>query len=152
MHMKKTIVMASVLLAMLLISLLAIPDHSNCRPFVMFGSEEKADLIIAGLINRLGGLPKSRLSLAIDQSHPQANIYSVTDWDIEAVAVGNTNTLLDSLMDDDPVYYYTIDFRTYYTDGSEELLRWSSWRYGIVVCPVVLLSGNGASGEIDLAH
>ena len=92
------------------------------------------------------------MSLAIDQSHPQANIYSVTDWDIEAVAVGNTNTLLDSLMDDDPVYSHTIDFRTYYTDGSEEQLRWSSWRYGIVVCPVVLLLGDGAPGEIDLAH
>lgn len=147
---KKIPIILIALLTLLLGPLLIFPDHTHCQLPIIVGNKEKADWIIADLVNQLGGLPKSKLDLAADQT---ANIYPVNNWEIESVAVGNTQSLLQSVTDDDPVYSYTIDFRTSYADGSQALLQWSSWRHGVVICPAtILFSSDGPPGEIDVAH
>lgn len=146
---KKVTIITTALLALVLCSILIVPDHTNCQSPTILGNEEKADLIVADLVNQLGGLPKSGIDLAADQPVSQVSVYPVNNWEIETVTVGNTTSLLSSITDDDPVYAYTIDFRTFYPDGSQGRLRWSSWRYGLVVCPFVY-AGDGPSGRLEI--
>jgi hypothetical protein len=145
---KKAVFTVSVLFVLVLGSVLLFPDHTNCDAPVILGNRGRADLIIADLISQTGGLPKPGVG-ATRRIVTKDNVHPVDDWEIERVHVGNTVSLLGSLTDDDPVFAYTIDFRAVYADGSQERLRWSSWRYGLVVCPFVL-SGDGPSGSVEI--
>lgn len=144
---KKVVFTISVLFVLVLGSVLLFPDHTSCDAPIILGNQGKADLIIASLVNRLGGLPRPGDS-AMERLVVPDNVHLVDNWGIDRVNVGNTISLLGSITDDDPVYSYTIDFHAVYSDGSEGRLRWSSWRYGLVVCPFVF-SGDGPPGSVE---
>ena len=38
--------------------------------------------------------------------------------------------------------------RVTYDDGREAILRWERWRYGVVLGPIVLSTGDGPPGRI----
>lgn len=136
---------------MLLVAILTIPEHTNCPSPIILGNKDRVESVVAGLVNDVGGLPKEGVNLPIS-SLSSARVHHVDDWEIEALTVGNTGTLWSSIRDDDPIYSSTIDLRASYTDGGERQLRWSSWRYGIVVCPFVFPLGDGSSGELSIIH
>lgn len=145
---RKVVFTISMLLVLALGTVLIFPDHTNCDAPVFLGNRGKADLIIADLISQTGGLPKPGVGAA-RRIVTKDNVHPVDDWEIERVHVGNTVSLLESITDDDPVYSYAIDLHAIYADGSQGRLRWSSWRYGLVVCPFVI-SGDGPPGSVEI--
>lgn len=145
---RKLVFAASMLFVLVLGYVILFPDHMNCDAPVVLGDQGKADLIIADLVTRAGGLPKPG-ARGMEREVSSDNVYAVDRWEIERVNAGNTTTLLGSITDDDPVYSYTIDFRAFYSDGSEGELRWSSWRYGLVLCPFAI-AGDGPPGRLEI--
>lgn len=148
---KKWIIPISVTLVLLLCFVLIVPDHTNCQSPLTLSNRQQADSVVADVVSRLGGLPRTGIGLTVAEPANQVDVFPVTDWEIEEVTVGNTVSLLGSITDDDPVYAYAIEFRAFYTDQRELRLHWSSWRYGIVICPVVLPLGNGPPGRLAVA-
>lgn len=147
---KKTVFTVSLLLILFVSSVLLLPDHANCHEPLILSNRARADVIVAELVNQLGGLPRLEAG-STESSISQASVYPVDSWEIETFTVGNSTSLLASITDDDPVYSYSTEFLTVYTDGSEQRLRWSSWRYGLVVCPIVFISGDGPPGKLEPA-
>jgi hypothetical protein len=82
---------------------------------------------------------------------PDARLFQVVAWRIENAAVANTVSIGEAIMDDDPVYGLKATIQVTYTDGSEATLAWESWRYGIVLGPLVLGKGNGPPGYVTVA-
>jgi hypothetical protein len=70
-------------------------------------------------------------------------------WQIEGVRVANSFPLWASLLDDDPVYSLEVDLAVERADGNRARLRWSTWRYGLVVGPVVISYGDGPPGKLS---
>lgn len=108
-------------------------------------------IVIETLIRQSGGLPKSSVELLRGWRLPASTVvYPVHNWTVEDVRIGNTASLWQSITDDDPNYFLQAEFDVQYADGSEARLRWRSWRYGLVFCPVVLGYGNGPPGSIEI--
>jgi hypothetical protein len=104
---------------------------------------------IADVINTYDGqLPQQEADLAIISGDPSMAGNRVTEWRAEAVELENAAGINQSLMDDDPVYGLKADLHVSYEDGREAVMRWESWRYGFVVGPVVLSTGDGPPGRI----
>ncbi len=103
------------------------------------------------LIQHAGGLPKSSAEV---QSGPalasSVRIYAVANWEFKRVSVSDKWPLWESIRDDDPTYHVEVDFQVRYADGSESILRWETWRYGLVLCPLVLGYGDGPLGRIKI--
>jgi hypothetical protein len=70
-------------------------------------------------------------------------------WQIEGVRVANSFPLWVSLLDDDPVYSLEVDLAVERADGNRARLRWSTWRSGLVVGPVVISYGDGPPGKLS---
>lgn len=82
---------------------------------------------------------------------PDAQLYQVVDWNVENVALANTVSMGEAIIDDDPVYGLKADIQIIYSDGSQATITWESWRYGIVLDPIVLSLGNGPPGYMVAA-
>lgn len=75
----------------------------------------------------------------------------VTAWEVETVQLDNTRHGLLSVFDDDPTYRLKVNVHVAFEDGSEALLSWESWRYGVVIGPWLLSGGDGPPGWIHPA-
>lgn len=105
---------------------------------------------VAALIAQAGGLPKSGAEvLPSVRLAPSVAIYPVAGWRVERVRVSDSLPLWESIRDDDPTYGIELDIRVEYADGERGTLRWSTWRYGLVLCPLVVGYGDGPPGRID---
>jgi hypothetical protein len=72
----------------------------------------------------------------------------VKTWQILRVQTDNLFPLWESALDDDPVYSLTVDLDVEYANGVRARLRWSTWRYGLVLGPVVFSYGDGPPGRL----
>lgn len=106
---------------------------------------------VAEVIDRnYGALPQQAADLAALAVEPSVAGAKIMNWRAETVQLKNAYPLGQSLADDDPVYAVKADLRVTYDDGREALLRWESWRYGVVLGPIVLSTGDGPPGRIVL--
>lgn len=105
---------------------------------------------VAALIQRAGGLPKSDAEVLPGGQLPAAvAVFPVAEWDITGVRAIDFRPPWESIRDDDPTYGVELDIRVEYTDGERGTLRWSTWRYGLLLCPLVVGYGDGPPGRID---
>ena len=75
-------------------------------------------------------------------------LYEVVEWQVEDVQLSHTHALWQSIRDDDPVYGLDVALDVTLRDGSEAVLSWESWRYGLVLGPVIVGYGDGPPGEV----
>ncbi len=149
----KKIFLIFVITLLILLSIFAIVGQKNisCEPLLVWGTEHQPETITNDLISKLGGLPKTDMdvgnALKLRDTGVPLPIYPVKAWRIKtSLATNNLN--LDTIIDDDPTYHYQFDISVMYTDGDERTLQWKSWRYGIVVCPLIIPRGNGPHGKL----
>lgn len=138
-----------VLIAAAALAFGAVAQSSGCSSPVFFGHNPHTSLAVASMIEEKGGLPKSSAEVM-----PVANLAQhwspVTSWHIEQVSVANLFPLWQSILDDDPIYGLDVDIRVEFADGDHGFLRWSTWRYGLVLCPAVLGYGDGPPGKLEI--
>ena len=75
----------------------------------------------------------------------------VVAWQVENVVLQNTVPITQAIFDDDPVYSLKANLLVTYVDGTQATLSWESWRYGLVLGPIVLSLGDGPPGYIVAA-
>lgn len=149
-HKKQLIAVTLLFLLLLPVTLLASLNSTDCRARLVLRNRQVANLIVSDWLDRTGELPSEGPDL--EESSTKVFHHPVHSWEVERLTVGNTQSLIASLRDDDPIYTYTIDFRVLYRDGGEQRFRLSSWRYGLVVCPFVLVPGDGPPGNLVMLH
>lgn len=153
---RKSLKVASVGVIMLVIcatlALVTQPQSGNCESPLFIGAHYGPDaLSVASLIQRAGGLPKSNAEVKSGLNFSQAvSIYPVSRWEIEKVSVWDKQPLWNRISDDDPTYGIAVDLRVHYANGGRGVLRWNTWRYGLVLCPFVLGYGDGPPGRLEL--
>lgn len=105
------------------------------------------------LLERFDGqLPQSSVELTmLDHSDPEVQLHDVASWQVETVELTNSLPAWRALLDDDPTYRLQAGLQVRYEDGSEARLAWESWRYGVVVGPVVISQGDGPPGWLTVA-
>lgn len=104
---------------------------------------------IANLLAHNGqALPKQQIDLAMLDQNPDIPLTKVSSWHIEQVKLENTVALSEALVDDDPIYHLQANLQITFADGSQATLAWESWRYGLVIGPVVVSKGDGPPGYI----
>lgn len=128
-------------------------NPTNCtRPmFLARGTNVLGNPIpqITAIIQREGGLPRTSLEMDSEFTFPSSTItFPVFSWRIVEVRVGSFQDVLARILDDDPTYRITVDVEVNYQDGSDRLLRWSTWRYGLALCPVVIPYGDGPPWQV----
>lgn len=100
------------------------------------------------LVDRGPYLPRETADLSLLAPGSMATAARVADWHTEFARLENTRPILVSFLDDDPIYRLKASLRVVYDDGSESLVSWESWRYGLVLGPLVVSLGNGPPGYI----
>jgi len=95
-------------------------------------------------------LPKQSVDLAMltGSNFQDITLTGVADWQVENIALQNTVPIAQALLDDDPIYGLKADLLITYVDGTQAVLSWESWRYGLVLGPIVLSLGDGPPGYI----
>lgn len=93
-------------------------------------------------------LPRQQADLAMLSQNPDIALIEITNWDAEQIELENTVPFLRAILDDDPIYRLQADLQVTYADGSRATLAWESWRYGLVMGPVVISMGDGPPGFI----
>jgi hypothetical protein len=97
------------------------------------------------VIRLAGGLPRSGFevsSTGLDYWSAR-RVHPAASWRFQSVTVHGDQSLRYRLFDDDPTYGITVDTEIHYADGTRRVLRWITWRYGLVLCPFVIPYGDG---------
>ena len=107
-------------------------------------------LAVNFLIHQAGGLPKSNTEVLEGLSlPPSVRVYPVTSWEIKSIMVGDSESLWNRVRDDDPTYNIEMEVHVQYADESDGTLIWRTWRYGLLVCPLVVGYGDGPPGHLE---
>ncbi len=95
-------------------------------------------------------LPKQSVDLAMlnSKEFQEVVLTKVVDWQVKNVVLKNSVPITRAIFDDDPIYGLKADLIITYQDGTQATLAWESWRYGIVLGPIVLSLGDGPPGYI----
>ena len=113
--------------------------------------QELVNETISDVLRQMDGkLPQERADLAMlgaSGSSP-VPLSTVSEWRVAAPQVENAFELMGGLPDDDPIYRISGELHVAYEDGQEARLLWESWRYGLVLGPVVSNLGDGPPGAI----
>jgi len=102
--------------------------------------------LIAGVVARVGGLPRSDAVLSQD-GWPMSgvSVHPVERWEIERITVEN---MYGPLGGRGPAYRVVIELWVRYRDGDEDLLRWGTWGPGYHIGPLIVSRGTGPPWEI----
>jgi hypothetical protein len=105
---------------------------------------------LAAIIQQAGGLPRSAAEMNADDLtfSLQTGVGPVASWRIMGLTVADSTPLHTRVLDDDPTYAITMDVEVHYADGSVSVLRWTTWRYGLVLCPIVIPYEDGPAWRI----
>lgn len=101
------------------------------------------------LIQGLGGLPKVSGELTLLTDFPGA-VYPESNWQVVRVVLENPFPTWQSIIDDDPNFGVQVDIQVDYRDGDKGLLRWETWRYGLLICPYLVSYGDGPPGRVEV--
>ena len=93
-------------------------------------------------------LPTQQADLAMLSQNPEIPLTEITYWDAEQIELENTIPFFRAILDDDPIYRLQADLQVTFADGSQATLAWESWRYGLVIGPIVVSLGDGPPGFI----
>lgn len=93
-------------------------------------------------------LPRETVDLSLVAPRSPVTAAKVAHWHTEFARLENTRPLVASFLDDDPIYRLKASLRVVYEDGSESIVSWESWRYGLVLGPLVVSLGDGPPGYI----
>ncbi|MCC6605152.1 MAG: hypothetical protein IT327_18235 [Anaerolineae bacterium] len=93
-------------------------------------------------------LPTQQADLAMLSQNPEITLTEITYWDAEQIELENTIPFFRAILDDDPIYRLQADLQVTFADGSQATLAWESWRYGLVIGPIVVSLGDGPPGFI----
>ncbi len=106
---------------------------------------------LAAIVQQAGGLPTGRATLNADNLSfsSQAGISPAASWTVSGFTVVDHTPVQTRVLDDDPTYGVTFDVEVHYADGSTRVLRWTTWRYGLVLCPIVIPYGDGPPWKIE---
>ncbi len=122
----------------------------SCQaPKILFdwSGQSQPNLIAEELIAQHGGLPKTGIDLSVSQTN-KPQFYPVGLWHVPT-STATSNSFFWTV-DDDPTYLHEFDIYVTYQDGDLAVIRWSSWRYGRLLCPFVISLGNGPPGRLDV--
>jgi hypothetical protein len=119
-----------------------------CEPALFLGQPgNRPEEIVTDIIDELGGLP--RQDAALDAIDDPRIIAPVAEWRIRSAVVTNRDDdFLATLWDDDPLMTYAIDLDVAWEDGASGILQWTSWRRGVVSCPLAISKGSGPPGGV----
>lgn len=106
------------------------------------------ETISAMLAHTSGLLIQQEGDLAMISGDKKIPGVGITELRAEAVELENAVPLGQSLLDDDPVYGLKANLYVTYEDGRQAGLTWETWRYGLVIGPIVLSAGDGPPGRI----
>jgi hypothetical protein len=138
------------LVALLLLpGLLRVVNGRDCRNpyFIARNSPVQGNPIppFADIIRQAGGLPRAGGEMDPDTFafSSGAGIRPVTAYEIVYVRATDGQPLYTRALDDDPNYGLTVDVDITFADGTRRVMRWETWRYGLVLCPFVVPYGDG---------
>lgn len=106
------------------------------------------DTIVALMARNQQLLPRQQADLAMISQNPEIPLTEITKWEAEQIELANTVSFFRSILDDDPIYRLRADLQVTFADGSQATLAWESWRYGLVIGPIVVNLGDGPPGFI----
>lgn len=136
--------------AVFLVLLVGRPQDGKCQSPLFVGAHSNPGISsVTSMIQHLGGLPQSSMDLGSELSE-SVNIYPVASWEIMKLSLWDDQPLLNRINDDDPTYGIAVDIQVHFADGHVGLLRWTAWRYGLMLCPIILTYGDGPPGRIEL--
>ena len=150
-----TSLITAVALLLLVAPIYLLNSNAQCNdPRFVNGTRhsQTPEALVAELIQQFGGLPKTNVDLSMvsdGRSHPEL-IYPLNEWEITHSSVSRGLSLWHDLFDDDPNYGIDAEVAVEYSDGTTQILRWSSWRYGLVICPFAFPRGDGPAGRIEV--
>ncbi len=152
-----SLVVGLLLLSLILAGWLPVASASRCNTptFVQLATgaiNSNPTPPLAKIIGQTGGLPTTGSEFnANDLTFSSFSAIGAVDtWRITSFVVEDPTPVITRILDDDPNYAITMDVETHYSDGSTRLLRWTTWRYGLVLCPMVIPYGDGPSWKIAL--
>ena len=76
----------------------------------------------------------------------------VVEWQMTDARAVNSRPPASSLFDDDPTYRLTATLHVTHENGHESVILWESWRYGVVVGPLIISMGDGPPGFISVVE
>jgi len=148
----KNTILAILIVVVLAGALFFIQERRNplCEPALILGYPDNgARDIITRIIEEEGGLPQEDADL--DVSDHRRVVVPVASWEIRSAVFRNLeDDLVQTVRDDNPVMSYAIDLDVTWEDGAQGIVQWTSWRYGLVSCPLVFSKGSGPTGKIRI--
>lgn len=133
--------------------------NPDCASPLLLGyrrSHHQPTEIANRLISDLGGLPKTDMdvheALELLEHGASLPIYPVQEWQILSSSAVNPAATLGNLFDSESLYNLNVTMQVTYADGDEVVLQWSSWSYGFVACPVVVSTGTGPPGYLEVVQ
>lgn len=130
-------------------------SEQRCQsPYFIGGYRQnnEPDKIIDDIVSDLGGLPKTDTdiyeALKMSESNISIAVYPVQEWRVEKSWV-TANPQVHSIFDDDPIFGIHLDIHVSYADGEQAKYHFTSWRYGMVLCPVIISLGDGPPGNLE---
>ncbi|MBK8900671.1 MAG: hypothetical protein IPM53_05800 [Anaerolineaceae bacterium] len=93
-------------------------------------------------------LPNQEVDLARLNQNPDIFLNEISQWKAEQIELKNTVPFFQTILDDDPIYRLQTDLQVTFADGSQSTLAWESWRYGVIIGPIVISLGDGPPGFI----
>lgn len=117
---------------------------------MLYLSHEAAvnDTVVKLLVKNEHALPSQAVDLAMLNQYPDLTLNEITHWEAEQIELENTVPFFQAALDDDPIYRLQAELLVTFADGSQAKLAWQSWRYGLVIGPVVISLGDGPPGFI----
>lgn len=148
-------------LLLLLLAFLFVQRSSNaeCESPLLLGyrrNHHRPEEIANRLISDLGGLPKTDMdvheALELLEHGASLLIYPVQEWQILSSSAVNPMAATGNPFDSESLYNLNVTMQVTYADGYEAVLQWSSWSYGFVACPVIVSTGTGPPGYLEVVQ
>ena len=149
----RNVIVAILVIAVLAIALFVRQGSRNplCRPALFLGQPgNHPQEIVEKVIAEVGGLPQVDSDLA-RIGDPRV-VVAVDEWEIRSAVVQNREDFAATLRDERAAMSYAIDMDVAWEDGASGIVQWTSWRYGMVSCPVALFRGSGPLGQVRIVR
>ena len=119
------------------------------REMLYLSHEATVNATVANLLAKNGqALPGQAADLAMLNQNSDIPLKEIANWETGQIELENGSGFFSSIRDDDPIYRLKAELQVTFADGSQATLAWESWRYGLVLGPIVVSLGDGPPGFI----